>query len=171
MRLAIAGLAELRARLQAVRPEEVMGRALAEQSERLAEAVREALSGRPGSGEHDRPWLESGALRESVGSVAAGLEAVVGSSDPAAAPQEMGTVKMVPRPFLAPVAAEMGEAVARAVGAAMAAALKDGSSTQSEASAAPVHVDATPDAAAGSLPDTRSAIGQRRAEVGGAGPL
>ena len=90
MRLGISGLAELRARLAAVRADEVMARALAEQAERVAAVVREGLSGPPGSGEHDRPWMESGALRESVGAVAERLEAAVGSSDPAAAPQEMG---------------------------------------------------------------------------------
>lgn len=73
---------------------------------------------------HDEPWLQSGALRNSVGAQADGLQAVVGSSDPAAVPQEMGTAHMPARPFLAPVAAGMGEEVARAVGAAVAAALR-----------------------------------------------
>ena len=41
-----------------------------------------------------------------------GLQAVVGSSDPAAVPQELGTAHMPARPFLAPVAAGMGEEVA-----------------------------------------------------------
>ena len=36
------------------------------------------------------------------------MQAVVGSSDPAAAPQEMGTVHLAPRPFLGPVAAVRG---------------------------------------------------------------
>jgi len=53
-------------------------------------------------------------LRDSIGVVVAGdgdgMRAVVGSSDPAAAAQELGTVHAV-----APVAAEMGEAVARAM--------------------------------------------------------
>ncbi len=124
MRLGISGLAELRARLEAVRAEEVMKQALAEQAERMAAAVRDGLSAPQGSAEHDRPWLQSGALRQSIGSVTDGLEAAVGSSDPAAAPQEMGTKKTEPRPFLAPVAAGMGEEVAQSVGAAVAAALK-----------------------------------------------
>lgn len=126
MQIGVSGLAELRARLAAVRADEVMARALAEQAERLATAVRDGLSTPPGSGEHDRPWIESGALRESVAFVAEKLEAVVGSSDPAAAPQEMGTVKMAPRPFLAPAASGMGEQVAQAVGAAVTAALRGG---------------------------------------------
>ncbi len=101
-----------------------MARALTQQAERLAEAVREGLSDPPGGGAHDRPWLQSGALRDSIGAQSNGLNAAVGSSDPAAAPQEMGTSRMPPRPFLAPTAASMGEEVARGVGEAVAAALK-----------------------------------------------
>ena len=124
MGLRISGLNELRERLERLRPEDVMARALAEQAERMAARVREGLSEPPGTAGHDEPWLRSGALRESVGAQAEGLQAIVGSSDPAAAPQELGTARMPARPFLAPVAAGMGEEVARAVGAAVAAALR-----------------------------------------------
>jgi len=88
-------------------------------AEMLADGVRARLSGEVGGG-HAAPWLRTGALRDSIGVVVAGdgdgMRAVVGSSDPAAAAQELGTVHAVARPFLAPVAAEMGEAVARAMG-------------------------------------------------------
>lgn len=124
MRLEIKGLKELRERLERLRAEEVMARALADQAERIAEAVREGLSNPPGGGEHDRPWLRSGSLRDSIGAQSDGLNAAVGSSDPAAAPQEMGTSRMSPRPFLAPVAASMGEEVAQGVAGAVVAALK-----------------------------------------------
>ena len=125
MRLQIKGLPELRARLETARVEAAMRSKLAEEADGLAEAVRAGLSEPPGAGDHDRPWLQSGALRGSVGAIADGMQAVVGSSDPAAAPQEMGTVKMQPRPFLAPVAASMGEQIARAVGGAVAATLQE----------------------------------------------
>lgn len=124
MNLKISGLNELREHLERLRPEEVMARALAEQAARMAERVREGLSEQPGAAGHDEPWLRSGALRDSVGAEADGLQAMVGSSDPAAGPQEMGTAHMPARPFLAPVAAGMGEEVARVVGAQMAAALR-----------------------------------------------
>ena len=101
-----------------------MARALAEQAGRMADAVRHNLSDLPGAGGHDQPWLRTGALHDSVGATAEGLQAAVGSSDPAAAPQEMGTHTMPPRPFLAPVAAGMGEEVARGVAEAVVAALK-----------------------------------------------
>ncbi len=124
MGLKISGLNELRERLERLRPEEVMARALAEQAQRMAARVREGLSEQSGATGHDEPWLQSGALRDSVGAQADGLQAVVGSSDPAAMPQEMGTAHMPARPFLAPVAVGMGEEVGRAVGAAVAAALR-----------------------------------------------
>ena len=131
MRLQIKGLTGLRERLTHLRIEEVMARALAEQAERVAAAVREGLSGPAGVGGHDRPWLQSGALRNSVGAQSAGLQAVVGSNDPAAAPQEMGTSRIQARPFLAPIASSMGEDVAGAVGAKVAAALRDASNSGS----------------------------------------
>lgn len=124
MGLKISGLNELRERLERLRPEEVMARALAEQASRIAARVQDGLSEPPGAAGHDEPWLQSGTLRNSVGAQADGLQAVVGSSDPAAVPQELGTAKMPARPFLAPVAAGMGEEVARAVGARVAAALR-----------------------------------------------
>ena len=126
MSLKITGLNELRERLERLRPEEVMARALAERAQRMAARVRESLSEPPGAAGHDEPWLQSGALRSSVGAHAEGLQAVVESSDLAAVPQELGTAHMPARPFLASAAAEMGEEVARAVGAAVAALRGDG---------------------------------------------
>lgn len=124
MGLKITGLNELRERLERLRPEEAMARALAEQAQRMAARVQEGLSEPPGGAGHNEPWLRSGALRNSVGTQADGLQAVVGSSDPAAVPQELGTARMPARPFLAPVAAAMCEEVARAAAAAIMAALR-----------------------------------------------
>ena len=116
MRIDLAGLA---ARLERGIGEEVLRRATERGASVLAEGVRARLSGEPG-GSHEAPWVESGALRDSIGVAVEGdgdgARAVVGSSDPAAVPQEMGTARMAARPFLAPVAGEMGEEVARAVG-------------------------------------------------------
>ena len=122
--ISVAGLAEWRARLEAVQAEAVMAAALAREAEAMAAAVQAGLGEAAGEGAHDKPWLRSGALRGSVGSVADGLTAVVGSSDPAAMPQELGTRVVPPRPFLAPVAAERGGDVAERVGAAVAAAIR-----------------------------------------------
>ncbi len=86
----------------------------------LAETVREALS-TPPSGPHDEPWVDTRALRDSIAYSADESGAAIGSNDPAAAAQELGTTTVPPRPFLAPAAAAQGEAIARQVGAAVAA--------------------------------------------------
>ena len=117
MGLKISGLNELRERLERLRPEEVMARALAEQAARVAARVREGLSEPPGVAGHNEPWLQSGALRNSIGAQADGLQAAVGSSDPAAVPQELGAAHMPARPFLAPVAAGSPKREAFAAGA------------------------------------------------------
>lgn len=113
-------LAEMATRLGRADLASVSAAAAARGAEVLAEGVRERLSGRPG-GSHEAPWLQSGALRGSVGvrvdAGEGGAQAVVGSSDPAAIPQEFGTSSIEPRPFLAPAAAEFGEAAAVAVAA------------------------------------------------------
>ncbi|MDT7950380.1 MAG: hypothetical protein RQ966_02650 [Acetobacteraceae bacterium] len=106
-----------------------MSQRLAQKAQRLAEAVQEGLSEPQGSGDHEKPWARTGALRDSIGATVDGLEAAVGSNDPAAAPQEMGTARIPPRPFLAPAAASAGEEIARAIGSATADALRGGATT------------------------------------------
>lgn len=81
--------------------------ALAAGAADVAEAVRAGL-GRPAGVEF----------------VSEGLRAVVGSSGSAAVRQEIGTATVPPRPFLAPVAAAQGEAVAHGVAARVAAVLR-----------------------------------------------
>lgn len=78
MGLRISGLNELRERLERLHLEEVMARALAEQAGRMAARAQNGLSEPPGASGHDEPWLQSGALRDSVGAQADGLQAVVG---------------------------------------------------------------------------------------------
>ncbi len=124
MKLSIQGLSGLRARLDRLRPEDILATALADQAERLAQSVRDTLAEPQGSGAHDQPWRRTGALHDSIASTASGLEAAVGSNDPAAAPQEMGTSRIPPRPFLAPAAAAMGQNMAQAVAEAAVAAIK-----------------------------------------------
>ncbi len=85
----------------------------------LADAVRESLS-TPANGPHDAPWLQTGTLRASIAHSADDNSAVVGSNDPAAAPQELGTAAIPPQPFLAPTAAAQAEDIARRVGSAVA---------------------------------------------------
>ena len=98
--------------------------ALAECAGRLRDDVRQALSQAPGS-EHDAPWMQTGALRDSIGVRVEGAEAVVGSSDPVAADQELGTRAAPPRPFLAPEASRAASEIAAKVGFSAAAALRE----------------------------------------------
>jgi phage gpG-like protein len=100
----------------------VLRTALSAQAQRMADAVRTGLAGTPG-GEHAAPWERSGALHDSIGSVADAAGAVVGSADPVARYQELGTARIPPRPFLAPVGAAEGADAATAVGEAVAEAV------------------------------------------------
>ncbi len=98
---------------------ETLATALADQSARLADAVRANLATPPG-GPHEHPWRQTGALQASIAAATDALAAQVGSSDPAAAPQELGTATVPPRPFLAPAAAALADPIARAIGHALA---------------------------------------------------
>ena len=100
--------------------ETVRRQALERSAALMAETVRQALSEGPAAGEHGMPWLRSGRLRDSIGYEADDSEAVVGSSDPVAVFQEIGTERDYPRPFLSSVAERDGEAIARLIGAAIA---------------------------------------------------
>ena len=124
MKLTIQSLTVLRTRLQRLRPDEIIATALAEQAKLLAQSVRDGLAEPEGAGNHDKPWRRTGALHNSIQASASGLEAAIGSNDPAATPQEMGTTRIPPRPFLAPVAATSGEGIAKAIGSSLASALK-----------------------------------------------
>ena len=94
---------------------ETLAAALSEQSERLAEAVVASLA-IPAGGPHEEPWRETGSLQSSISRTAEALVAQIGSNDPAAAAQELGTATVPPRPFLAPTAAAMAESIARGIG-------------------------------------------------------
>jgi HK97 gp10 family phage protein len=114
---------ELAARFARADLARAMGAALEGEAAQLADAVRARLS-EPAGGAHDAPWLHTGELRDSIGHQADGLEAAVGSTSDVALYQELGTARLPPRPFLAPAAAENGEAIAQAAGQAVFDALK-----------------------------------------------
>lgn len=119
-------LVEAAARLAGAPVRDGMVRGAEQAAALIADAVRERLSVGPGGG-HEAPWLRTGGLRGSIGvSVAEDgsvVRAVVGSSHVAAVAQEFGTVRLAARPYLAPSAAECGEAAARAVGEEVATVL------------------------------------------------
>ena len=98
---------------------ETLTDSLAIQATRLADVVRANLAS-PTGGLHDQPWRQTGSLQVSIATSTNGLEAQIGSNDPAAAPQELGTATNMPRPFLAPAAASLGESITRTIGQALA---------------------------------------------------
>jgi phage gpG-like protein len=89
---------------------------------RLADAVRAELAAPPG-GSHGTPWRQTGTLEASITHTIDGLTATIGSNDPAAAPQELGTATTVPRPFLGPAATALAEPLAHDIAAALTAVL------------------------------------------------
>jgi len=80
--------------------------------------VVQALSHPPG-GQHDMPWLRTGALRDSIGCTAEGTTATIGSTSEVAVDQELGTRSVPPRPFLAPTAAGAAEEAAMLIAQAV----------------------------------------------------
>lgn len=120
----MAKLAEISARLGRIELEPVHRRALEEAARRIEAAVRSMLSHPPG-GEHDMPWLRSGELRSSIAHEVDANCAEIGSTSMVALYQEVGTRSAPPRPFLAPVAAALGEPIAEAVVETIRAALAD----------------------------------------------
>ena len=94
---------------------ETLAAALAIQAATLADQVRTSLATPPG-GPHDHPWRKTGSLQSSIDHTSDGLAAAIGSNSPAAAPQELGTATIPPRPFLAPAASSAADPIARAIG-------------------------------------------------------
>jgi hypothetical protein len=115
-------LRELADRLAAIDLDAVAQAALAAQAEAIATATRDALDDPP-STRHEYPALRTGTLHDSIVTEADAAGAVVASIDPVALYQELGTVTLPPRPFLAPVAAACSETAADAIGAAIAGAI------------------------------------------------
>jgi hypothetical protein len=88
------------------------------------QAQRERLGFTPND-----PLLRTGGLRESIGHHVNGLESVdIGSNDPKARWQELGTDRIPPRPFLAGAAAQKAPEIAEHVGRCYQAILLGGAS-------------------------------------------
>ena len=64
----------------------------------------------------DEPLLRTGEMRDGIGHIVEGNEAVVGSNDDKAVWQEFGTGRIPPRSFLGGAAVRRGEHVARIIG-------------------------------------------------------
>ena len=118
----IANLRDLADRLSRIDFSEVQRAALADAASTIRQTVRDALSRPPGD-IHDAPWLRTGALRDSIDCENDSSGAVIGSNSDVAVDQELGTVRVPPRPFLVPAAAAAAGDVAGQIAAAIAKAL------------------------------------------------
>lgn len=116
-------LSDLVMHLQTLDLDHLAHTVLAEQAQRLADLAQDALSVVPG-GPHDHPWRLTGTLRDSVSAEAEGPEAMIGSRSEVALYQEHGTATIPPRPTFGPLAATEGAAVAHAIAARLATALR-----------------------------------------------
>ena len=119
----------LAAKLARLSIEPAAQEALIAAAEQLAETVRATLSTLASTEEeaigHDTPWLRTGALRDGISVQADGGSRVrLVSADKAARAQEFGTTRVPPRPVLGPAAAAQGQAIAEAVGQAVAEQLR-----------------------------------------------
>ncbi len=119
----VRGLAEALRRLGRIDIGQAGGEALERAAVRIETAVKQTLSHLPGD-DHAAPWLRTGELRTSVTHQIAEQAAVVGSADPVAVDQELGTRTLPPRPFLAPTAAAEAEGVAHDVAELMRGAVE-----------------------------------------------
>lgn len=107
----VRGLAEALRRLDRIDIGEVRAEALERAAVRVETAVKKTLSHLPGD-DHAAPWLRTGELRASVTHQVTEQAALIGSADPVAVYQELGTSALPPRPFLAPTASAESEGVA-----------------------------------------------------------
>lgn len=122
--IAIEGLHALEQALAQLDLAATQRAALDKAAQQLDAAVKQELSHRPGE-DHVFPWYRSGALHNSISHEAEGDRAVIGSADPVAVYQELGTRTDPPRPFLAAAASARAEAIAHEIGEVVATALKE----------------------------------------------
>ncbi len=120
---ALKGLAEALRELDRLNIAQPGREALNQAATRLQNAVKQALSHLPGE-DHKTPWLRTGELRSSVTHETTENAAVIGSTNPVAVYQELGTSTIPPRPFLAPIAAAEAEGVVNQVADSLRAAIE-----------------------------------------------
>lgn len=120
----VRGLRDAGARLDHLDVGQAIVDALEIATQDLEARVVDVLSELPGQ-VHSAPWLQSGALRASIGHDIDGAVAVVGSSSDVAVDQELGTRTDPPRPFLASTAADAADDLVASIAAALGRHLAD----------------------------------------------
>ena len=120
----IVGLRALSDRLARLDMTGAQQSAMESAAQRLQNAVQDQLSTPPG-GDHATPWRRTGSLQTSIDHRSDDTGAVIGSDDPAAVAQELGTRNIPPRPFLSTTAAAHAAAVAHQVGLSVVANIRE----------------------------------------------
>lgn len=123
--IVVTGLTDALRRLERIDMGRARHAALEQAAVRIEVAVQQALSRLPGE-DHAAPWLRTGELRASITHETTEDAAVIGSTDPVAVDQELGTRTIPPRPFLAPIAAAESEGVMQDFAGAVASAIEAG---------------------------------------------
>ena len=121
--ISIRGLTDLRRRLASLDFPTACAEATKSAASALAARIRGGLAVAPG-GPHDRPWLRSGDLHDSIAADSDATGVTVGSTEAVAVDQELGTQTVPPRPFLAPTAAKQAPELAETIGARLSTVLK-----------------------------------------------
>ncbi len=119
----VRGVAEALLRLDRIDLRQARRAALERAAVRLEDTVKLSLSHEPGE-DHAAPWLRTGELRASITRQLTEDTAVIGSAEPVAVYQELGTRTLPPRPFLAPAGAAEAAGIARDFGEIIAAAIE-----------------------------------------------
>lgn len=101
-----------------------MADALGVVAQELESQVVDVLS-QPASIDHSMPWLETGALRDSIGHNIDGTMAIVGSTSDVAVDQELGTRTDPPRPFFSATAAAAANHLVQSIAASLARHIED----------------------------------------------
>ncbi|MEO8716064.1 MAG: hypothetical protein ABI369_13725 [Acetobacteraceae bacterium] len=117
------GLAEALHRIDCLDIREARRTALEQAAARIEAAVKLSLSHRPGE-DHASPWLRMGELRGGIAHQSDDDAAVIGSSDPIAIYQELGTPSVPPRPFLSSTAAAEAEGIVHEIADTIRAAIE-----------------------------------------------
>lgn len=122
--IGIAGLRALSDRLARLDIAGAQQAALENAAQVLQEAVQDSLSTSPGE-DHTTPWRRTGSLQAAIGRRSDATSAAIGSDDPVAVDQELGTRNIPPRPFLSTTAVAHAEDIALGIAGSITAAIQD----------------------------------------------
>lgn len=119
----VRGLAEAVLRMGRIDIRQARYEMMEKAAARIEAAVKLSLALQPGE-DHTAPWLRTGQLYASVSRQMTQNAAIIGSTDPVAVYQELGTQAIPPRPFLAAAAAAEAEGVTQDIAGSIRTAIE-----------------------------------------------